>query len=125
MKKKLIKHKNSANELYDVYTSKQNLHEYKNGYKITEGIFDLATYEDCFWLLDLIFLFQEYIVYHSDLQSWELNRIDGNSFTLSWINDKNEVIFENNDMNISFYFDYVRIIKKGNLLCLPIEQELY
>ncbi|PWN59949.1 DUF6876 family protein [Chryseobacterium oncorhynchi] len=81
--------------------------------------------EDCYWLLDLIFLLQEYIVYHSEIQAWELIRVSDNSFNLSWSNEKREIIFENNDMNVSFYFDYLKIIKKGNLLCLPIEESLY
>ncbi|PWN60054.1 hypothetical protein [Chryseobacterium oncorhynchi] len=42
MNEKPYKTKNSANDLYNVYVNRELLHEYKNGSKITEGIYDLA-----------------------------------------------------------------------------------
>lgn len=117
--------KNSANDLYDVYTSPDRLYEYKKGHKITEGINNVAVYENCFWLLDLILNQQEHPSLDCEVQNWELQRIENGLFDLSCSRENKMVIHEVKGLEIGFYFDDLRITKKGNLFCLPMEKELY
>ncbi|PTT38314.1 hypothetical protein DBR28_08730, partial [Chryseobacterium sp. HMWF028] len=72
--------RNSANELYDTYTSREQLHEYKNGFKLTEGVYDIAIYEDCFRVIDLIL--EQPSGVNLGIQIWELVRREENAFNL-------------------------------------------
>ncbi|AZA81604.1 hypothetical protein C1637_03260 [Chryseobacterium lactis] len=122
---KHYKIKNSANDLYDIYTFPDKLYEYKEGYKITEGINNIAEYENCFWLLDLIVNQQEHPELDCEVQNWELQKIEDGLFDLSCSHENEHVIHEVKGLQKGFYFDDFRIMKKGNIFCLPIEKELY
>nr|WP_315030394.1 DUF6876 family protein [uncultured Chryseobacterium sp.] len=117
--------KNSANDLYDIYTFPDSLYEYKEGHKITEGINNVAVYENCFWLLDLILNQQEHPGLDCEIQNWELLKIQDGLFDLICSHENERIIHEIKGLQIGFYFDDFRIMKKGNLFCLPIEKELY
>ncbi|ASE63478.1 hypothetical protein EGY07_19700 [Chryseobacterium indologenes] len=117
--------KNSANDLYDIYTFPDSLHEYKEGHKITEGINNVAVYENCFWLLDLILNQQVHPGLDCEVQNWELQRIEDGLFDLSCSYENDITIHKVKGLEVGFYFDDFRIMKKGNIFCLPIEKELY
>ncbi|MET3034848.1 DUF6876 family protein [Chryseobacterium sp. NRRL B-14859] len=117
--------KNSANELYDIYTFPNKLHGYKNGYQITEGVNDIAVYENCFWLLDLILEQQLFPELDYDIQNWKLERIGDDLFNLSCSYENGEIVEEIKGLEVDFYFDDLKIVKKGNIFCLPIEKEFY
>ncbi|MCT2409973.1 hypothetical protein NZD88_20655 [Chryseobacterium antibioticum] len=123
MNKHNSKIRNSANDLYNIYTSREKLHEYKNGFKLTEGIYDIAVYEDCFSLIDLIL--EQQCGPKLEIQIWELIRREENAFNLTCSNVRNEILYEKNNLRIDFYFDYLQIFKIGKLLCLPIEKDIY
>lgn len=117
------KMKNSANDLYDIYTIGKQLYEYKMGIKLSEGVNDVATYEDCFWLIDLIFKNQPKL--YSQPLIYELEKFEENNFTLKCSYENGVVVSEQNNLKVGFYFDYLQIIRKGKILCLPIENSLY
>ncbi|REC48894.1 DUF6876 family protein [Chryseobacterium pennipullorum] len=122
---KHYKIKNSANDLYDIYTFADTLYEYKEGYKITEGINNVAVNENCFWLLDLIVNQQEQPGLDCEVQNWELQRIEDGLFDLICSRENEVTIHKVKGLDVRFYFDDFRMMKKGNILCLPIEKELY
>ncbi|MBT2621583.1 DUF6876 family protein [Chryseobacterium sp. ISL-6] len=128
LKTKIMTNRNSsrrnfANDLYDVYSVPQDLHDYKDGYKFTEGIYDLTNYEDCLWLLDLIL--DQQIDLNPEFQIWYFTRTHQNSFTLVCKNKEGNKIAETENVQANFYFDDVTIIKKDQLFCLPIEEKNY
>ena len=127
-KTKIMDNKNSsrrssANDLYDVYSVPQKLHDYENGYKFTEGVYDIATYEDCFWLLDLILDHQ--INLNFENQIWHFKRTHQESFTLTCKNKEGYKLAEIENLQTNFYFDDLTIIKKDKMFCLPIEESMY
>ncbi|MCJ8155690.1 hypothetical protein MKJ01_18200 [Chryseobacterium sp. SSA4.19] len=122
MKKKPIK--NSANDLYDIYKFPEELHLYKNSVNITLGICDLATEEDCFWILDVIVENQS-LLPNTGIQIWELARVEGDTFDLTCSDENGANLFMIKNPKFEFYFDYLKIIKKDNLIYLPIEKNLY
>ncbi|ASK31336.1 hypothetical protein CEY12_15025 [Chryseobacterium sp. T16E-39] len=115
--------RNSANELYDVYSYSQDLHDYKDGYKLTEGINDLVTFEDCSWLFEMIL--DEQLNLNSENQIWILKRTIPNSFTLTCKNKSGHKLAEIKNLEANFYFDDLTVIKKDKLFCLPTEENLY
>ncbi|WP_419871058.1 DUF6876 family protein [Chryseobacterium sp. CT-SW4] len=115
--------KNSANDLYDIYTTEKQLYEYKMGIKLSEGVNDIATYEDCFWLIDLIYKDQPKL--NSQPLIYELEKVEENNFTLKCFYENGVVVSEQNNLKVSFYFEYLQIVRKGKILCLPIENSLY
>lgn len=117
------KKRNSVNTLYDSYTSTEELFEFKKGYKLTKGIVDVSTEEDCDWLLELIL--EEQSKLNCDVQNWHLKRIEGNLFMLYCTDQNGVVLTEVNDLSIRFYFDDLFLLVKNNLLCLPIESKMY
>jgi len=120
MKSKLRK-RTSANDLYNHYTVRENLIKYENGFYVTEGINDIALYENCFWLIDII-------CHHKinfDIEFWKFSRENNNKFLLSATNKRDSKFVELQNLESDFYFDDLTIIKKGKLLCLPIEDYIY
>lgn len=115
--------RNSANDLYNVYSSPQDLHEYKNEYLFTEGINDLANFEDCFWLLDMILDEQHNL--NSETQIWTLKSVLPHSFTLTCKSKDGQKLVEIKNLEADFYFDDLIIIKKDKLFCLPVEESIY
>lgn len=113
----------SANDLYDIYLVPQLFHKYKNGFKLTEGVYDIVNYESCTWLIDKI-LEQQYS-FDFKIEIWVLSRVDNDEFTLT---GKNKLGFEFivlENLISDFYFDDLTIIKKDKIFCLPIEESLY
>jgi len=117
------KKRNSANTLYDAYKAAEDLYEYKQGYKLTKGIFDVSSEEDCTWLLEIILNEQPNL--SCEIQHWHFKRVEGNTFTLYCKDEDGNVLTEVNDISIRFYFDDLFLIVKKNLLCLPIEYKMY
>lgn len=115
--------KNSANDLYDIYTTENQLYEYKMGIKLSEGVNDIATYEECFWLIDLIYKDQPKL--NSQPLIYELEKFEENNFTLKCSYENGVVVSEQNNLKVNFYFEYLQIVRKGKILCLPIENSLY
>jgi hypothetical protein len=115
--------RNFANDLYDVYSTPTDLHDYKDGYKLTEGIYDLANYEDCLWLFDLIL--DQQIDLNPEKQIWFFTRTQQNFFTLLCKNKEGNKLAEVENVQANFYFDDLTIIKKDQLFCLPIEEKIY
>jgi hypothetical protein len=115
--------KNSANDLYDIYTTEKQLYEYKMGIKLSEGVNDIATYEECFWLIDLIYKDQPKL--NSQPLIYELEKLEENNFTLKCSYENGVVVSVQNNLKVSFYFEYLQIVRKGKILCLPIENSLY
>lgn len=128
LKTKIMSHKNSyrrssANDLYNVYLFHQELHDYEKEYKFTEGVNDVVNFEDCFWLIDLIL--DQQINLNSEIQIWHIGRVQQNSFTLTCKNKEGHKLAEIGNLQTGFYFDDLTIIKKDNVFCLPIEENIY
>ncbi|MBK1894652.1 DUF6876 family protein [Chryseobacterium paridis] len=115
--------RNSANDLYNVYSGSVELLDYKNDYKFTEGINDIANFENCLWLFDIIL--DEQANLNSDVQIWHLGRVIQDSFTLICKNESGHRIAQVQNLQKDFYFDDITIIKKDNVFCLPNEQNNY
>ncbi|MFP7656661.1 DUF6876 family protein [Chryseobacterium proteolyticum] len=115
--------RNSANELYNVYSVAQDLHDYKEEYQFTEGINDMINFEDCLWLFDLILEEQPHS--DSETQVWTLKRVLPHSFTLTCKNKAGQKLAEIKNIEASFYFDDLIVIKKDKLFCLPVEENIY
>jgi len=111
----------SANDLYDIYLEPEELHIYKNKFKLTEGINDIAYYENCYWVIDQICLHKK----NFNLEIWELSRNQNEIFTLMGKSQLGIVFVEIKNLQSDFYFDNLIILKKDKLLCLPLEENLY
>lgn len=122
MKKRPIK--NSVNHLYDIYKYPETLHRYKNIINLTAGVYDMATEEDCYWLLDAI-LENQSTLSGTAVQVWELSRVKGDTFKLTCSDENGENLYINEESKFEFYFDYLQVIKKDDLICLPIEKSIY
>ncbi len=116
--------KNSANDLYDFYQYPEELHSYRGLISITLGIHDLITEENCSWILDVILENQQTLSDHN-IQIWKLYRIGQDTFNLTCSTDNGEVIFTCENQKFKSFWDYLQIIKKGYLLCLPVERNIY
>ncbi|WP_312900079.1 DUF6876 family protein [Chryseobacterium taichungense] len=117
------KKRNSANTLYDAYKAAEDLYDYKEGYKLSKGIFDVSNEEDCKWLLEIILNEQSSL--YCEFQYWHLKRIEGSTFMLYCTDEEGNVLTEINDISINFFFDDLFLLVKKNLLCLPIESKMY
>ncbi|MCY1692710.1 hypothetical protein OVA29_21585 [Exiguobacterium sp. SL14] len=74
-----------------------------------------------FWLIDII-------CYHKinfDIEIWKFSREKGNIFLLIGTNELDFKFVEFQNLESDFYFDDLIIVKKRNLLCLPIEVDIY
>lgn len=111
----------SANDLYDIYLEPMKLLFYKRDFVVTEGINDIAYYENCYLVLDLICNHKK----NYCLEIWEFSRIENKMFSLTGKNLEGKIFVEIKNIQSDFYFDDLIIIKKGKLLCLPIEENLY
>ncbi|PTT36911.1 hypothetical protein DBR28_10435, partial [Chryseobacterium sp. HMWF028] len=69
-----------TNELYNIYSDPQILHNYKNGYKFTKVIYDIVNSENCIWLIELI-LDQKHS-FDFKIEIWHLSRGDNELFML-------------------------------------------
>lgn len=119
--KKRYENRSSANFLYDYFTVPEKLHEYHNGYYLSEGINEIALYENCYFVLDLICNHK----LNFEIEIWHFARYTQDLFFLTGKN-KNDIIFvEIKNLQSDFYFDDLIILKKGKLLCLPIEENIY
>lgn len=123
MRIKRAKKRNSANTLYDMYKSVEDIYDFKGDYHISQGVFDLINGEDCDWLLDLIVDQQSKL--SCDIQNWHLKRIEGENFALLCSNEDGQVINQINDISLRFYFDDLFLLVKKKLICLPIESKIY
>lgn len=121
--KKNSKLKNSANSLYDIYVTPMQLHDYNKKIKLSEGVYDIASYENCFWLIDLIL--EEGPTLDTRLLTFELERVKDDHFSLTCSFENGKLLYRQGNLNVNFYFDYLKILKKGKILCLPIEENLY
>lgn len=118
---KKLNNRTSVNDLYDNYLEPEELHNYKRSFKLSEGINEIAYYENCYWVIDLI-------CHHKNkfsLEIWEFCRIENEIFTLKGKDKSGEVFVEIENLQSDFYFDDFVIVKKDKLLCLPIEQNIY
>jgi hypothetical protein len=122
MKKRPIK--NSVNHLYDIYKYPETLHRYKNIINLTAGVYDMATEEDCYWLLDAI-LENQSTLSGTAVQIWELSRVKGDTFNLTCSDENGENLYMSEEPKFEFYFDHLQVIKKDDLICLPIEKSIY
>lgn len=123
MRIKRAKKRNSANTLYDMYKSVEDVYDFKAGYHISQGVFDLTNGEDCDWLLELIV--QEQSRLNTEVQNWHLKRIEGENFALYCTNENGEILSEVQDISLRFYFDDLYLLVKKNLICLPVESNIY
>ena len=116
-----IKQRTSANDLYNVYTITEKLIQYKDGFYLTEGIYDLAYNENCFSVLDMICRHKR----NFEVEIWEFKRDIQNLFILTGKNKPGYEFVKISKLESDFYFDDFTLLKKGKLLCLPIEENMY
>lgn len=121
MRKKMAKIRSSANELYDFYKYPQKLIKYKYGFKITEGINEIGNDENIFSILDIICRHKK----NFEVEIWEFKRDRSNLFSLTGKDKFRTEFIQIPDLEFDFYFDDLVILKKGKLVCLPIEENLY
>ena len=118
---KKTKIRTSANYLYDLYTTREKLINYKNGFCLTQGINDIIDDENCSFILDIICRQKQ----NFQIEIWEFSRYNGNIFTLSGKSIQRLNFVEISNLESDFYFDDLIILKKGKLICLPIEENIY
>lgn len=119
--KKCSKIRSSANSLYDFYKYPVDLIKYKNGFKITQGIYDMANEENWFPFLDIICFHEKKF----KTEIWQFSRENDHLFTLTGNSEENIMFTEIQDLESDFFFDELTLIKKGKLICLPIEENIY
>lgn len=119
--KNRIKQRTSANDLYNVYTVPEKLIQYKDGFHLTEGIYDIADNENCFSVLDMICRHKR----NFEVEIWEFKRHTQNLFILTGKDQSGYKFVEIPKLESDFYFDDLTLLKKGKLLCLPIEENMY
>ena len=118
--RKNTKHRSSANDLYDFYTTPEKLIKYKK-FNFTLGINTIATDENCFLILDIICHQKK----NFDIEIWKFSRDNNNLFSLTGKSKQGFTFTEIKNVESDFYFDDFTIIKKEKLLCLPIEEKIY
>ncbi len=119
--KKLSKIRSSANNLYDFYKYPLDLIKYKNSFKITQGIQDILLEEDIEPIIKMIINHKRIF----KVEVWKFSRSGQNLFTLSAKNKSGLQFVDIPNLTSGFFFDDICIIKKSQLLCLPVEEELY
>lgn len=119
--KKCSKIRSSANILYDFYKYPTDLIQYKNGFKITQGIQDILFEEDIESIIKMIIKHK----INFKVEVWEFSRNDKNLFTLSAKNESGLIFVDIPNLESNFFFDDMHIIKKETFLCLPIEEKMY
>lgn len=119
--KNRTKQRTSANDLYDFYNTPEKLINYKNGFHLTKGIYDIANDENCFLILDMICRHKK----NFEIEIWKFKRDIQNQFILTGKNKSGYKFVEIPNLESDFYFDDLTILKKGKIICLPIEENIY
>ena len=117
----MTKIRSSANELYDYYLYPEELIKYKFGFNISEGINEVGREENIFAILDIICRHKK----NFETEAWEFTRDGENLFTLIGKDRFGTEFVKIPKIKSDFFFDDLNLIKKGKLLCLPIEENLY
>lgn len=110
----------SANQYYSHFNFSDIFFNFQDEFILTDGIFEVAGHEGCFWFLKMIVDNHPYLKSNA-LQTWELKRLQGNEFKIETINRDNEVIFEFTVVNNDFRFDNLIVLIKDKIIMLPSE----
>lgn len=70
-----------CNRLYEQHVCTEHYYRYMLGYHLTDGTYDVAEQEKCFWFYDVIISAQTLAkVRKEDFQVWYLKRLHDNEF---------------------------------------------
>jgi len=110
----------SANEYYSQYHGTENYYTL-DGFLLTDGVFEIAGEEECFWFLQEITLNQENLT-HEEFQTWTLKRIYGNEFKIEATDGNDNLIYEDIIPFSDFFFKEFTIWLENGVLLLPSER---
>lgn len=113
-------HFDSANKYYSHFISSEVFHNFQQGFLLTDGIFEVAGEEECFWFLKIMTDAQDHLNYY-DSQTWTLKRIAYKKFRIEATDCDGNLIFEQDKEQCNFFFDDLVVCMKDNLVMLPSE----
>lgn len=112
----------SANKYYNHFVTSEVYYNFQNSFLITDGIFEIAGEEECFWFLKIIADAQEYLK-EFPLQNWLLSRVanTNNEFIIKATDIKGKIIFEKSILDCNFFFNEFVVCISDSLIMLPSE----
>ncbi|WP_147473873.1 DUF6876 family protein [Chryseobacterium nematophagum] len=110
----------SANKYYNHFVSSEVFYNFQNSFLITDGIFEIAGEEECFWFLKIIADAQEYLK-NFPLQNWVLGRVVNNEFLIKATDIEGKIIFEKRVLDYKFFFNEFVVCISDSLIMLPSE----
>ncbi|MCT2410040.1 hypothetical protein NZD88_20990 [Chryseobacterium antibioticum] len=110
----------SANEFYGHYTGTERYYPL-DGVLLTDGVFEIAGEEECFWFLQTITLNQKKLA-NEPFQTWKLKRLKDNQFEIVATDGNENVIFEEIIPFSDFFFKEFTIWVENGVLLLPSER---
>lgn len=110
----------SANKYYNHFVSSEVFYNFQNSFLITDGIFEIAGEEECFWFLKIIADAQENLK-GCPLQNWLLSRVANNEFIIEATDIEGKIIFEKSILNCNFFFNEFVVCISDSLIMLPSE----
>lgn len=110
----------SANEYYSQYHGTENYYRL-NDFLLTDGVFEIAGEEGCFWFLQEITLNQKNLM-DQEFQTWTLKRLCNNEFKIEATDGNNNIIYEDIIPFSDFFFQEFTIWLENRVLMLPSER---
>ncbi len=110
----------SANDFYRLYTGTEKYYKFYNHF-LTDGVFDIAGEEECFWFLQIIVIAQRHLKEYL-FQTWKLERIMNNEFSVIATDGNDFIIYRQNIAFSDFFFDSLTIWVENEVVMLPSER---
>lgn len=112
----------SANKYYNHFVTSEVYYNFQNSFLITDGIFEIAGEEECFWFLKIITDAQGYLK-KFPLQNWLLSRVANtdNKFMIKATDIEGKIIFEKSILDYNFFFNEFVVCISDSLIMLPSE----
>ena len=112
----------NANENYQHFIGGGDKHRLNFGHTMTEGVYQLCTDYQCFWLIDVILSHQHTKEVNKEpFQVWKLERVKDDEFKVT-ATDGNDNIIAEQDIEFSdFKDDEVTIWNIDRTILLPNE----
>jgi hypothetical protein len=112
----------NANLNYQSYIGGGDQYNLNFGHTCTEGVYDLCTDFECFWLLDAIISHQfSEKVKREPFQVWKLQRLEDYEFKLTATDGNDNIIAEQHIEFSDFKADEVTLWNVNQVILLPNE----